>query len=439
MIKIIYKQIWNQRRMNGWIFIELLIAGFFLWTVIDPVYVLTVRHLMPKGYEEKGRYILNLGAYMPGHGLRDTTVTAEEAKAAYLRCVRLTKDCPEVASICIANNSSFPNSMSFNGNQFFPDTASVTANKYVHVQHYQAFANEGSDIFRTYGIKDVRTGEDMILPEDAHTQYEYYISEDLALELFGTTDAVGKKIYSGNKQSNKVGGVFKNVKHRDYENYYNLAIMVVPDVYAWSPDSYHLANSIVFRLKDGVDTEAFEKRFKAEVAPHMKTGNFYFRSLTPFTEARKAGAETYGIYNKLRLQYSLAAFALLCIFLGMVGTFWIRCNARRQEIGLMRSLGASAGKIRFQFYGEAALLVSLAFVCILPVLAHVAKVNGMYSGTALYSTEGLTTNAWQEGMPHFAMVSIITYLLLLGVAVIGTAIPVARASKVLPADALRDE
>ena len=37
MNKII-KQIWNQRRMNGWIFIEIIIAGFFLWTVIDPMY-----------------------------------------------------------------------------------------------------------------------------------------------------------------------------------------------------------------------------------------------------------------------------------------------------------------------------------------------------------------------------------------------------------------
>ena len=49
MTNKIIKQIWNQRRMNSWIFIEIIIAGFFLWTVIDPMYVLTVTHLKDKG------------------------------------------------------------------------------------------------------------------------------------------------------------------------------------------------------------------------------------------------------------------------------------------------------------------------------------------------------------------------------------------------------
>ena len=235
--------------------------------------------------------------------------------------------------------------------------------------------------------------------------------------------------------------MFKNIKHRDYENYYNLSINVSPSVWAWNPVSFHLFNAIIFRLKEGVDVEVFKTRFKAEVAPHMKTANFYFNGLQPFKEARIANAEMRGVYNKLRLQYSLASFTLLCIFLGMVGTFWVRCNARRQEIGLMRSLGASAGRIRLQFYGEATLLISVAFVCILPVLVHVAKINGMYDGSTLYFavSDNLTSNWWTEGATHFGMVTLVSYMLLLAVALIGTAIPVSRATKVLPADALRDE
>lgn len=45
----------------------------------------------------------------------------------------------------------------------------------------------------------------------------------------------------------------------------------------------------------------------------------------------------------MRLQSALIGFALLSIFLGMLGTFWMRCNARRAEIGLMRSMGARKG------------------------------------------------------------------------------------------------
>ena len=46
MIKKIICQLWNQRRMNGWIFIELVIVSFFLWTVIDPIYILTADKLI---------------------------------------------------------------------------------------------------------------------------------------------------------------------------------------------------------------------------------------------------------------------------------------------------------------------------------------------------------------------------------------------------------
>ena len=74
MLKNIIKQVWNQRRMNGWILLELIIAGFFLWTVVDPVYMLAVQHFTPKGYEEEGRFVLQLSAYGQNSSKRDTTV-----------------------------------------------------------------------------------------------------------------------------------------------------------------------------------------------------------------------------------------------------------------------------------------------------------------------------------------------------------------------------
>ena len=40
---------------------------------------------------------------------------------------------------------------------------------------------------------------------------------------------------------------------------------------------------------------------------------------------------------------------------------------------------------------------------------------------------------------HFGVVSLVTYLILLVISLLGTIIPVTRASRVLPAEALRDE
>ena len=50
MLQTILHQLWNQRRQNVWIFLELLVVSFFLWTVIDPIYVLTANHAIDRGY-----------------------------------------------------------------------------------------------------------------------------------------------------------------------------------------------------------------------------------------------------------------------------------------------------------------------------------------------------------------------------------------------------
>lgn len=82
-----------------------------------------------------------------------------------------------------------------------------------------------------------------------------------------------------------------------------------------------------------MDARAFEKRFREEVAPQLQIGNFCYPELVSFNRQIRNELENSGTLNKLRVQYALAGFALLCIFLGMTGTFWVRCDARRGEIG----------------------------------------------------------------------------------------------------------
>jgi len=193
-------------------------------------------------------------------------------------------------------------------------------------------------------------------------------------------------------------------------------------------------------LKEGVNEETFKKRFISEVAPQLSWGNLRFHSINSFSDAIKDMNEMNGINNKIRLNYALAGFAVLCIFLGMLGTFWIRSNARRQEIGVMRSMGAGRQRIVLQFLTEAVLLVTMAFVCALPVLLHYAHVEGMYETGFTGSNPIISPKYWVNNFwEHFGMVSMTTYVILLTISMIGTYIPVRRAANVLPADALRDE
>ena len=197
--------------------------------------------------------------------------------------------------------------------------------------------------------------------------------------------------------------------------------------------------NFVIRLKPDVDASAFKRRFQQEVAPLLSVGNYYFDNLQKFSALSDAYAMRSGVTNKLRLQYALTGFALLCIFLGMVGTFWIRSNTRREEIGVMRSMGASQACIVRQFLIEAWLLATIAFAVVIPFLLYHAHVNGLY---ALEMKEYFVPNpAYGQNRFdfHFTVVLLFSYLILLLVALVGTYIPVRRAARTLPVEALREE
>ena len=436
MLQTILHQLWNQRRQNAWIFLELLVAGFFLWTVIDPIYVLTANRAIPRGYDPEGLYVVNIGTYDRTHGSYDPDMASDSMNlVAYHRIVRILREQPEVDSWTISAYSSFPNSGSWSGTQIFADTASLHERKgYVHAQRYEFVTLDGSNLLRTYGMKDARTGGDLRLPEQPGGKA--FISERLAQRLFGTADAVGKKVYESNEPL-EVVGVFRDFKHRDYEQPYPLIIEMHKDMLGSPYMAWQY--TFILRLKPGVDASTFRQRFRQEVEPQLVIGNFYCEGLREFSALSEAYAMQSGVTNKLRLQYALTAFALLCIFLGMVGTFWIRSNARRGDIGVMRSMGASQGRIVRQFLIEAWLLLTAAFVLVIPFLYFHAQLHGLYT---MEMNEYFVPNpAYGQNRFgfHFTVVLALSYAMLLLVAIIGTYIPVRRAARTLPVEALRDE
>ena len=114
-------------------------------------------------------------------------------------------------------------------------------------------------------MKDAKSGEIMSLPEDCAARQGVFISERMAEELFGTTDAVGKRVRYGDSTFHEVMGVLQDYKHRINEQPGNLLIQVNSKVenHNWIQWTY----MVTFRLKPNVDVSTFEKRFKAEVVP----------------------------------------------------------------------------------------------------------------------------------------------------------------------------
>ncbi len=434
MIKLIFKQLWNQRKMNTWIFLEIVVAGVFLWYTVDTAFVTTAVNLIPNGYEEEGMYQIELDGYRPNHKLYDKEVATKEHRVETLqRMMDQIHNIPEVQSFYLASRASHPNSLSWSGGQFFPDTLSMAEQKYQHAQWYEVYDGGESDFLSTMGLKDARTGESLSMANGEQIPNRCYISEDFAKNLFGSVNPINQKVYEDEQRLYTVKGIFEQVKTVESSLPYALIVICTQEMPINSP-------MFVVRLKKGVDGEQFAERFMKEIAPTMKGANLYVTDVKSMASLRNEHGKIMNVYNRQRLQYSLISFTLLCIFLGMVGTFSIRTNARRQEIGLMRSMGASTLAIVKQFFCESWLLVTLGFI-----LSLIGIVNLLVMGDGMTQPQGgynpaANASYWMfEDVPHFMIVTLLTYVLLLAISWIGTYIPVRKAVIVLPADALRDE
>lgn len=83
MIKQIFKMIWNQRRLNGWIWMELLVVFVALWYLVDMFVVQLYSYTRPMGYDITNCWKLSFDVYPEDADeyVNDTTQTQTEGEA----------------------------------------------------------------------------------------------------------------------------------------------------------------------------------------------------------------------------------------------------------------------------------------------------------------------------------------------------------------------
>ncbi|MBR5149987.1 MAG: FtsX-like permease family protein [Bacteroidaceae bacterium] len=446
MITKIIHQIWNERKENAWIFLELFVVSICIWLAIDPLFNITSRNSIDKGYDAEDVYIIDLERYKEKSRKHDTRFEGysnQEAGEKFIQMLQQIESLPEVESYALLHG--FPGGNTASYNNYIIDSTMRADNKKIEttIKYFSCYETENSNFFATYGIADARTNKII----EAERGWNYiYISESLAKELFGTDNAIGKEIekennYSNHKIKYTVKGIFKDVQVYTYH---------APDTLAIFPDrlSPRLPQIILalydlhIKVKKGTDKDEFEKKFRNEIMPTLRGGNIYCHTITSHAEKIKQYEKMQGITNKYRKNIILSSFALLCALLGIIGTFWVRAVARRQEIGIMQSVGATRATIVGQFVTEAAMLATIAFALATPLLIHYIYVSGFAEPMGFHGTGfkpiGETLGWYNKPVPHFLIVSGISYLFIMAVCAIGAALPVAASVKSSPADALKE-
>lgn len=424
MISAILKQIWNKRNSNVYLFLELVLVTFFMWGVIDPVYVLLSNRSIDQGYDVDQVLLLRTGVYPSNHSRYKEEFDSDSmAVASYIRIYDLVKQHPDVESSVPIWQGNHPYSGSYNGRQVCRDSIITHA---MQINFY----NQG-DFFRVFRIKDVNGN----YPEEREWQSGHiFLTQDVVNKLFTDENPVGKEVLSGDRTTTQVlGGVIPHFKYHSTEQ--PIPTCFIPYDFSRITPGRLPYTEICIRIQEGISKAVFMERFKQEMAPQLSIGNFYFQEILDFEQICSHTEFTFGVTNTLRLRIGLSLFFLVCTFLGISGTFWLRSDARRSEIGLRMSLGSTRKNILKEFLCESWLITTLAWLLgILLVLQRV-----FYTGFAnppQYANSAYLQNRF---VPHFLIVSLIVYVLLILITLVGTWIPAQRAAHTEPANALRDE
>ncbi|MDR0746054.1 MAG: ABC transporter permease [Mediterranea sp.] len=425
MIRHILKQIWNKRRANAWIFLELILVTFFMWGVIDPVYVLLSNRAIEPGYHIDNVFRLMIGQYPSSHRKFNEELNSDSIQRAhFLHIYDLVRNYPGIEAAVVTDRQQYPLSESMSTTSLMHDSIESSA-------LIMNFYHDG-DFFKVFRISDVNTG---IIPEHRNPSVRtIYLTEELERKLSQGKGLMEKDVFLSYRDTlyYTVKGIVPDFKFRSTEQPVQTQFIPLEKV---NVGEFPWSSQICFRIRDGLSKELFAEQFKQEMTFRLAVGNFYFLKLTDFETIHKQSEFKLGVTNKLRLQSSLAIFFLICTFLGIAGTFWLRSDARRGEIGLRMALGSSRKNILMEFLIESWCLTTLAWLVGIFFVLQRVHFTG-FAEPPQFENDAYIQNLF---IPHFLIVSLIVYILMLFITIIGTLIPAGQAASIYPSEALKEE
>ena len=125
MMKQLLKQIYNERRSNAFLWIELLLVFVVLWYIIDLVYVTLHIYYQPMGFNIENTYVLRMNRLTDKSTDFNPELTVKDDMTALREIAGRLSRHPEVESVCISQNS-IPYNEGCSGASFrFPDNDTV--------------------------------------------------------------------------------------------------------------------------------------------------------------------------------------------------------------------------------------------------------------------------------------------------------------------------
>ncbi|MDX2031971.1 MAG: FtsX-like permease family protein [Blastocatellia bacterium] len=355
MLKHLCKLVWNRKRVNFLITLEI----FFSFLVVFAVTVLAVyyanNYRAPLGFQYENIWTIQLSQPRRAPGADSEAANLETAK----RLLAALREFGEVESAAGASLGPYLHS------------DWTTDRKLKDGTRLSVGANQATDeLADTLGLRLLR-GRWFSKADDGVTHYKpVVINQLMARALFGDEDPIGKNTANTDDKGEKeeeerVIGVIEDFRSKGefsdprgvifYRQNFTDAKSFPPEV-------------LLARMRPGTRPE-LEEKIVARLESEAKDWSL---KIKPMPQLRKAMHQEYLV--PMAGFAIVAGFLLLMVALGLLGVLWQNVTQRTHEIGLRRAKGATRQRIYRQILGEllitasAGLLVGVLVVVQFPLL-----------------------------------------------------------------------
>ncbi|HVG25414.1 MAG TPA: ABC transporter permease [Thermoanaerobaculia bacterium] len=335
MIRHLLKLVWNRKRANALIVAEIFISFLVVFAVLTGAIMFGTSWRNPIGFDWHNVWDISMEFDIDGGEKADP-----ELHAAVMRMLDEARAFPEVESAALSNTPPYAFSTS-------------EGSREVDGRRFSMIMDDVTDDFADVMKVKVVSGRFFNDEDDASPERPIVIDTNAAMAIFGTVDAVGKKLPEDDTHYSPVVGVIEPYR-KDGET--SLPMNMV--FFRMSPTAKYgrLGSHILVRVRPSTPA-VFEERLANRLQQIAPKVSFRVRHMDMM---RSSALRTR--FAPLILAGVVGLFLISMVTLGLTGVLWQNVTRRTRELGLRRALGASGPAVHRQILLEVALLATLAMI-----------------------------------------------------------------------------
>ena len=321
MIKHILTLIWNKKKSNFLLFLEIFFSFMILFAVLSFIVSQARVYNVPLGFDTKDVWMVYLEGNEPD---ADTLEVGNTKKLLYQELKAL----PEIKDVSFTANYA-----PFMGNTW----STGTDDNGFELQTDLFWADEY--YAKTGGLK-VTDGRWFEEGDDNMKYKSVVITNKLREECFKGKPVIDSLFILDDDNTVKIVGVVDHYKyHGEFEE-------ERAGTFMYAPSTSMETRVVHLRMQKNAGPEV-EQKVNNLVASVTKKNGHAIRKV----EQRRI-RDSKGTWTSMIALLSISGFLILNVALGLLGVLWFNISKRRSEIGLRRAIGATGGNISTQFVGE---------------------------------------------------------------------------------------